>query len=169
MFYKRHFEVCNTDFMRPPLRGHGPHGELRLHAAAPELQTPEPGLRRREKEELHHPHFSSSATSMFRLVKHFLVPTLRRTLGIYHLCKLEFATVHWPLSSTYIWTHATSTRSFQEVFHPSSDLPQWCLPSVLEWELVYPCQGHWPGISEIFWFKELNPWHLAGGQYGIGI
>ena len=34
--------------MRPPLRGHGPHGELRLHAAAQELQGAVPRLRGRQ-------------------------------------------------------------------------------------------------------------------------
>ena len=36
------------DPLRPPLRRHGPHGELRLHAAAEELQGPVSRLRRRQ-------------------------------------------------------------------------------------------------------------------------
>ena len=37
-----------ADPVRPPLRGHGPHGELRLHAAAEELQGAVPWLRGRQ-------------------------------------------------------------------------------------------------------------------------
>ena len=37
-----------ADPVRPPLRGHGPHGELRLHAAAQELQGAVPRLRGRQ-------------------------------------------------------------------------------------------------------------------------
>ena len=58
--------VCNSDFMRPPLRGHGPHGELRLHAAAPQFQASKFGLCRGQKKEFNDAHISASATGLFR-------------------------------------------------------------------------------------------------------
>ena len=58
--------VQEPDPVRPPLRRHGPHGELGLHAAAAELQAPESGLRRRPEEELRHPHIPTPASGMLR-------------------------------------------------------------------------------------------------------
>ena len=43
-----YYMLLLADPVRPPLRGHGPHGELRLHAAAQELQGAVPRLRGRQ-------------------------------------------------------------------------------------------------------------------------
>lgn len=56
--------------MRPALRGRGPDGVLRLHAAAAELQAAVAGLRGRQAEELHDADIPTAAASMFRYVPH---------------------------------------------------------------------------------------------------
>ena len=57
--------VTLSDSVWPPLRWHGPDGVLRLHAAAPQLQAPEPGVRGRQEKELNHAHIPSAAAGLF--------------------------------------------------------------------------------------------------------
>ena len=59
-------KVQEPDPVRPPLRRHGPHGELGLHAAAEELQATEPRVRRGQEEELDHAHIPAAAAGLLR-------------------------------------------------------------------------------------------------------
>ena len=58
--------VQEPDPLRPPLRRHGPHGELGLHAAAAQLQAVVAGVRGGQEEELDYAHLPAAPAGLFR-------------------------------------------------------------------------------------------------------